>query len=255
MFNTRKDFRFCRELRPGPAFRYNRRNASSNPLRTFRPSCVLLQADRSGNGGHGRVPNEMDDKTPGAQILKKREREQAPELTVSVPDAGSGPVDRPVGEVYTEFAPLLRRVAIRKFGVPIADAESLVHDVFISYLSDPRRVRTNLRGYLIASMCNASRRYWNSRNSESRIFAGDLPVDDLVAEETFDGLDTTQLVAATLARLPARYREVLRRYYLDGQNTKTIADAMGTTPTNVNYLMHVCRVRAREIYHELNRVP
>jgi RNA polymerase sigma factor (sigma-70 family) len=202
------------------------------------------------------MPNEMHDQIPRQQPhLEESELETTRERMVPAPDPGSSLAERPVGEVYTEYAPLLRRIAIRKFGVPIADAQSLVHDVFICYLSDPRRVRTNLRGYLIAAMCNASRKYWNSRNSESRIFDGDLPVDDLVSGETFDGLDTTLLVAATLARLPARYREVLRRYYLDGQNTKTIADAMGTTPANVNYLMHVCRVRAREIYHELNRVP
>ncbi|MCU1348233.1 MAG: Sigma factor PvdS, controling pyoverdin biosynthesis [Acidobacteria bacterium] len=164
------------------------------------------------------------------------------------PEAGA-----PASDIYVAYAPLLRRVAIRKFGISMADAESLVHDVFISYLSNPLRVRTNLRGYLIACICNASRKYLLSRNSESRIFAEDVPVDDVVAEETFDGFESTQLVAATLARLPARYRDILRRHYLDGEDTKTIAAALGTTPTNINYLMHVCRIRARDIYRELNR--
>jgi len=158
-------------------------------------------------------------------------------------------------EIYVAYAPLLRRVAIRKFSIPFPEAESLVHDVFICYLSDPMRVRTNLRGYLIACICNASRKYLLSRSSESRIFAADVPVDDVVVEETFDGLDTTMLVAATLARMPARYRDILRRHYLDGEDTRTIAEALGTTPTNINYLMHVCRIRARDIYRELNRRP
>ncbi|MCU1348132.1 MAG: polymerase, sigma-24 subunit, subfamily [Acidobacteria bacterium] len=174
----------------------------------------------------------------------------------TAPIPAAAPLPTPA-EVYVEHAALLRRVAIRKFGVPPADAEPLVHDVFIAYLTDPRRVRTNLRGYLIASICNASRRYWLSRNSESRIFDASVVADEVVVveESTFDGLDRTQLVAATLARLPKRYRDILRRHYLEGQDTKTIADALGTTPTNVNYLMHVCRVRARGIYEELNRRP
>jgi len=175
-------------------------------------------------------------------------------------DRGAATISSPppipsAAEVYVEHAPFLRRVAIRKFGVPPADAESLVHDVFISYLTDPRRVRTNLRGYLVVSICNASRKYWLSRNSESRIFDESVPVDDVVVEETFAGLDRTLIVAATLARMPKRYRDVLKRYYLEGQDTKTIAAALGTTPANVNYLMHVCRVRARDIYAELNRRP
>jgi hypothetical protein len=47
---------------------------------------------------------------------------------------------------------------------------------------------------------------------------------------------------------------VLRRYYFDGDPTETIAAAIDTTPRNVNYLLHVCRGRARKIYEALTKV-
>lgn len=233
----------------GAAFGYNRRGSHPrSPSENRHDYCVSLQGGRLRGRwiavGHDNMGDDTPDDLP----------ETPPGLTAA-PAPACNPAEPAAGEIYVEYAPLLRRVAIRKFAIPIVDAEALVHDVFIGYLSDPRRVRVNLRGYLIASICNACRKYWNSRNSESRIFSDAVEVDEAVAEETFDGLDRTLLVAATLARLPARYRDVLKRYYLEGQDTKTIADALGTTPTNVNYLMHVCRVRARDIYHELNRVP
>jgi RNA polymerase sigma factor (sigma-70 family) len=179
-----------------------------------------------------------------------------PEHTAAAPNPPANPGERPIGEIYLEYAPLLRRVAIRKFDIPFAETDSLVRDVFFGFLVDPRRDRTNPRGYLIAAMCNACRRYWSSRNPELHSFPpGASIVDDEISEEVFEGLDQTLLVATALSRLPARHRDILRRHYLEGQDTKTIADALGTTPTNLQYLLQVCRIRAHQIYTELKPVP
>jgi len=161
----------------------------------------------------------------------------------------------PAGEIYLEHAPMLRRVAVRKFDIPAADAEALVHDVFAAYLASPGAVRTNLKGYLVAAICNASRNYWRSRRTEERVFTDEEAMDVAVPEDLFDGLAVNLVVAATLARLGSRCREVLRRYYLDGEETRSIAEAVGISPGNVNHLRHVCKIRAREIYEEINRVP
>jgi RNA polymerase sigma factor (sigma-70 family) len=175
-----------------------------------------------------------------------------PEHTAAAPNPPANPGERPIGEIYLEYAPLLRRVAVRKFDIPLAETDSLVRDVFFGFLVDPRRDRTNPRGYLIAAMCNACRRYWSSRNPELHSFPpGASIVDNEVSDEVFEGLDQTLLVATALARLPPRYRDILRRHYLEGQDTKTIADALGTTPTNLHYLLQVCRIRAHHIYSEL----
>jgi RNA polymerase sigma factor (sigma-70 family) len=171
--------------------------------------------------------------------------------TAAVPNPPAGPGERPIREIYVEYAPLLRRVALRKFDIPSADAGSLISDVFFRYLADPLRVRTNIRGYLIASMCAACRKYWSSRDPESHPFPSGDSMDDEVSEEVFEGLDQTMLVATALARLPPRHRDVLRRHFLEGQDAKAIADALGTTPTNVHYLLQVCQIRTQQIYSSL----
>ncbi len=182
-----------------------------------------------------------------------REREKTSETHVRV---AASPAAAAAGELYLEHAALVRRVAVRKFNVPPAEAEALVHDVFINYLVMPRQVaEEHLRAYLVASICNASRNYWRARRTEARVFADDADVtrapsrDDLV-----EGLARNLTVASTLAKLGARCRELLKRYYLRGEATPAVAAAMKTTASNVNYLMHVCRKRARAIYEEITRV-
>lgn len=152
--------------------------------------------------------------------------------------------------LYLQFAPILRRIAIRKFDVPLSDVDGLVHDVFATYLTNPAVVR-DLRSYLIGGICNASRQYWRERRREVPLCNEE---EALVAEGMFDGLAERLTVAATVARLRTRCREILRRYYFDGDHTDSIAAAIETTPRNVIYLLHVCRGRARKIYEMLTKV-
>lgn len=156
--------------------------------------------------------------------------------------------------IYLDHAMLLRGVAVRKFGVPPADAEALVHDVFIAYLTSARPVRKNLRGYLVAAICNASRNYWRSRRTEARVFTddGSDTAEMSIADDSFESLTFRLLIAAILSKLGSRCSEVLRRYYLNGEETRSIAEAFGTTSTNVNYLMHICRKRARDAYEAIS---
>lgn len=159
--------------------------------------------------------------------------------------------------MYLEHAVLMRRIAIGKFRVPPEDAEGLVHDVFLNYILNKRTIRTDVRAYLVGGICNACRNYWRSRRTRDRVFDDEGPsVAELLHEkDLFEGVSRTMLVASTLARLGTRCRDILRRYYLDGEETPSIAESLNTTPTNVNYLMHVCRKKARDIYDHITRVP
>ena len=163
-----------------------------------------------------------------------------------------------IERVYLDHALLLRRVAVRKFGIPKTDAETLVHDVFAAYIANPGAVRTNLRAYLVAAICNASRNYWRSHRMYERFFVPGRGEED---EETrppddafFEGLSLHLVISATLARLGDRCRDVLRRYYLEGEDSHSIATTLDTSPANVNYIMFVCRKKARRIYDELTKI-
>jgi RNA polymerase sigma factor (sigma-70 family) len=152
--------------------------------------------------------------------------------------------------IYLRYAPILRRIASRKYDVPAADVDSLVHDVFATYLTNPSSV-SDVRAYLIGGICNAARDYWRERRHEVPLCGADgVSLDDQI----FEGLAERLTVAATVARLRSRCREVLRRYYFEGESKEAIADAISTTPRNVLYLLFVCRGRARKIYETLTQV-
>jgi DNA-directed RNA polymerase specialized sigma24 family protein len=170
----------------------------------------------------------------------------AAERRISAFDDGSRSADT----IYLRYAPVLRRIASRKYDVPLADVDSLVHDVFATYLTNPSSVR-DVRAYLIGGICNASRDYWRERRHEVPLCGADELHPD---HPIFEGLVERLTVAATVARLRSRCRDVLRRYYFEGESKEVIAAAISTTPRNVLYLLHVCRNRARKIYLNLTQV-
>jgi hypothetical protein len=99
------------------------------------------------------------------------------ELSERLKSAGTNAVLARAGEgngasefesIYSSYAPLLRRIAMFKFGVPRADADPLVHDVFATYLANPTNVR-DLHPYLIGAICNASRQYLRRDASEGAL--------------------------------------------------------------------------------------
>jgi RNA polymerase sigma factor (sigma-70 family) len=187
----------------------------------------------------------MDDQTP---------RRGTPAEALAGGTAGGGAT---ADQTYRDHAPLLRHIAVRKFQIPLPDAENIVHDVFIAYLVRRDNIRDNVRGFLIASVCNASRNYWRSRKSYGNVFSDNQVVEHHVPDErdVVTELADHQLVSAVLARLEASCRDALRRYYLDGEKTAAIASTLRTSPNAVNIIMHRCRKRARELYEMLLQGP
>lgn len=179
----------------------------------------------------------------------------------SLPQPPTSPYEVTAGlnttNAYLEHAAVMRRIALRKFRVPPADADALVQDVFINFIACSKNVRHDVRAYLIASISNACRNYWRSRKVENRVFVdnGANAVDELLSDhDLFEQLSTKVVVASTLARLHKRCREALRRYYMEGEDTRTVAAALDTSCANVNFIMHKCRKRARAIYEEITRI-
>jgi RNA polymerase sigma factor (sigma-70 family) len=153
-------------------------------------------------------------------------------------------------DLYTQHAPLLRYIAVRKFRVPREDTDALVHDVFATYLASPVTVRSP-RPYLIGAICNAARHYWRERKNEEAALARvdvALPPE---GEMIVDVLGRKLLVAAMLSRVGSKCRDLLRRYYIEGETTAAIARSRETTPDYVLFLLHRCRKSARAIVRTL----
>lgn len=162
------------------------------------------------------------------------------------------PCGEPAGfeEAYLRFAPLLRKIAIGKFGIPAADAEPLVHDVFTTYLTRAEEVE-HLDRYLIGGICNASRHYLRRGAAADDLFCGEEPCAATPTESILHEVERKILIGRLLARVGSRCRDILYRYYVNGETTGAIAGELGFKPTTVLIFLSKCRRSALSAYHAM----
>lgn len=153
--------------------------------------------------------------------------------------------------LYATYRPLLRKIAMRKFGIPPGDAEDLVQDVFATYLANPANVR-DLHPYLIGAICNASRQY-RRRGEASPICDGVDVCEATPDDELLDGVIRNVVIGATLSRLGESCRDTLERFYLLGESAVSIARSRDTSANYISRLLNYCRNRARAVYREMSR--
>jgi RNA polymerase sigma factor (sigma-70 family) len=153
------------------------------------------------------------------------------------------------------LATLMLAIAVGKYRVPRADAESLVQDVFATYLVQQDEVRAP-RAYLIGGICQASRAYWRKREASERLFVPldvQLAADPLVPRRSVEEQVSDRLaLAATLTKLNARCRHVLRMFFIEGFSATEIGTSLETTQAYAFRLVHICRDKARRIYIQLS---
>lgn len=156
-------------------------------------------------------------------------------------------------EAYLRFAPLLRKIAVRKFGIPPADAEPLVHDVFATYLTHADQV-AQLEPYLIGGICNASRNYLRRGAAASELFCGEVPCAAAPTESILLEVERKILIGRLFARIGSRCRDILHRYYVNGESTAAIAGQLQFKPSTVLIFLSKCRKRALSAYHSMTEV-
>lgn len=157
--------------------------------------------------------------------------------------------------IYGAYQPLLRRIAVRKFGIPAEDVDDLVQDVFASYLANRDKVR-DLHPYLVGAICNASRQY--RRRDAAAPFSArpeHLTCGATHDDEPFEGVARNLIIQATLARLGTSCRETLERFYLHGETTVSIALSRAKSANYICRLLNYCRNRAKVIFAEINKGP
>jgi DNA-directed RNA polymerase specialized sigma24 family protein len=153
-------------------------------------------------------------------------------------------------EAYLQFALRLRKIAVRKFGIPPADAETLVHDVFATYFMHASSV-TAVERYLVGAICNASRHYLRRTIAADAVFCAQLPCDAAPGEALLDEIERKLLLSRLLARVGGRCRDLLHRYYVNGETSRSIAETLHSTPGTVLVFLHKCRRRALAAYRSI----
>ena len=168
--------------------------------------------------------------------------------TAAVPPRRTDAAGERFDAIYETYRLLLRRLAVRR-GIPIRDADDLVHDVFATYLANQSNVR-DVHAYLIGAICNAARQYQRKERAapfcEGRNVCAAAGNDDLL-----NAVIGNLVIRAALARLGSSCRETLQRFFLLGETAVSIAESRETSPNYIRRLLNYCRNRVRSIYLQM----
>lgn len=152
--------------------------------------------------------------------------------------------------VYEENFAFLSSIAANKFRVPDTEAETLAHEVFLTYLRKSETI-TDLRSWLIGAICHASRHYWRANR---RIVDADPEIDleyaDPASRQIVDVLTNQIAARKILDSLSPRYQEILRLRYFAGMTVPEIATHLGVKPKYAQKLVSKCLKRAEKAFHE-----
>jgi RNA polymerase sigma factor (sigma-70 family) len=154
-------------------------------------------------------------------------------------------------EAYLLYAPRLRRIAYRKYGIQLAEAETLVHDVFTTFFTHADEVN-DVWPYLVGAICNAARNHLKRADRTEAIFCTGHPCPAIAREDVGREVEGKLLLAGVFARVGSRCRDLFQRYYVNGETTRMIADALRTTPATVLLRLHQCRKRAVAAYRSMS---
>jgi RNA polymerase sigma factor (sigma-70 family) len=181
------------------------------------------------------------------------------EAAIAVPSTTRRPVvtERAAGvdveSLYIQYRTLLMSVACRKFRVPESDAESLLQEVFLSFLQTGTRI-DNVRAWLVAAICNASRHYWRSQGRSESLPEDYLEFSDPVSDALPEKRAMEITMQQALGYLQPRCRETLRLHYFEGRSASEVARELETTTRYAEKLIHNCLKRVREIYMNITAV-
>jgi RNA polymerase sigma-70 factor, ECF subfamily len=134
------------------------------------------------------------------------------------------------GQLYCQYAPMIYGVLLAR--VPRADAEDLVHDVFLSAMRQLHTLRQDaaFAGWLVKIARNRAIDY-HRRGRDTAQLAGDMPAAY--------GADRAAMgVLAAIRSLPMAYREPLILRLVEGMTGDEIAARTGLTPASVRVNLH-----------------
>ena len=155
--------------------------------------------------------------------------------------------------VYGQYFDLLAQIAVFKFQVPDSEAETLVHDVLISYLRKSNDI-IELRSWLIGAICYASRHYWRLNG---RTIGGEAEIEldrvDPASLRILDSLPDQIAAREALECLAPRCREVLHMRYFEGCTIAEVATRLGVKTKYAQKLITKCLRRAERLYSQKGR--
>jgi RNA polymerase sigma factor (sigma-70 family) len=184
---------------------------------------------------------------------KQGQPRAAAEAVAAAPAPASANSSDYVETLYIEHRNLLLYVACRKFRIPDCDAENLIQEVFLSLLQTGTKI-DNIRAWLVAAMCNASRHYWRAQGRTESLPDDFNDHSDPGTHGLAEQFATNMTLRQALDYLQPRCRETLWLHYFEGRSAGDVARELETTNRYAEKLIHNCLKRMREIYMNITAV-
>lgn len=175
------------------------------------------------------------------------------EALASLPVPPPSPEPEEIGDLYIKHRPLLLHIACRKFRVGEPDAESLLQEVFLSFMTTTTKVE-NIKAWLVAAMCNASRHYWRGQGKTESLPENFDDHCDPKSSSIADQVAIEITLRQALDYLQPRCRDTLFLHYFEGRSAVDVAKQLETTARYAEKLIHNCLKRVREIYFSITAV-
>ncbi len=153
-------------------------------------------------------------------------------------------------EAYLYYGPRLQKIAMKRYGLGPAEAEVLVQDVFTTYFQHAADVE-RLEPYLIGAICNASKNYLRRVTTTRALFCGEEPCPATPDDALLTELERKRLLSQMLARVGGRCRDLMYRFYVNGEGTDALAADLQLTRGTVKVYLFKCRQRALEAYRAI----
>jgi RNA polymerase sigma-70 factor (ECF subfamily) len=152
-------------------------------------------------------------------------------------------------QIYLKHFDFLVAIATRKFGVPVSEADTLVQDVFLSYLRRREEIH-DVHSWLLGGICHASRYYWrqNGRGGETVEIEELVEREDPISHDIRSDLPDALTARDVLDSLPPRYRKILKLRYYEGCSIAEIAESLGVKPKYAQKLVSKCIKKAEKNY-------
>ncbi|WP_312938957.1 RNA polymerase sigma factor [Oscillibacter sp.] len=127
------------------------------------------------------------------------------------------------------------------------DAEDVVQDTFIQYLSCKKDFESEqqIRAWLLRVAINKAK---NKNNTFFR--RNSLPLEDSIEPLTFASEEASELFEAVM-NLPEKYRIVIHLFYYEDYSVNEIADILKLTPGNVKVRLSRGRMSLRNALKEV----
>lgn len=210
---------------------------------------VQRSAERLREGDGAVLEHNASDVTPNASRTRTEKSSARAAASSAPPSLAADEIEA----LYVEHRNLLLYVACRKFRIPDSDSENLIQEVFLSFLQTGTKIE-NVRAWLVAAMCNASRHYWRAQGRMESLPDDFNDHSDPGSHGLADQFAMRMTVRQALDYLQPRCRETLWLHYFEGRSAGDVARELETTNRYAEKLIHNCLKRVREIYMSITAV-